>query len=155
MSSLLQEFMSLTETLNQKHIDYAVCGGWAMAIHGFTRATLDIDLLILSQDLDEVWETAKGLGYDVEGLPLNFNEGKIQIHRISKIDKETKSLITLDLLLVTDALKDVWENRQKVKWSKGEYSIVSKDGMIVLKEMSGRDKDLIDLKYLRGETDGS
>jgi hypothetical protein len=78
-----------------------------------------------------------------------------QIRSISKIDKETKSLITLDLLPVTDALKEVWKNRQKVKWEKGEYSIVSRDGMITLKEMSGRDKDLIDLTYLRGKTDGS
>lgn len=155
MSSLLQEFVSLTEMLNRKEIDYAVCGGWAMAIHGFTRATLDIDLLILSEDLDDVWEIAKSLEYDVEGLPLNFDDGNIKIRRISKIDKETKSLITLDLLLVTDALKDVWENRKKVKWNKGEYWIASREGMIILKEMSGRDKDLIDLKFLRGETDGS
>jgi hypothetical protein len=155
MASLLQEFINLTETLNKKGIDYAICGGWAMAIHGFTRATLDIDLLILSENLDEAWQIANNLGYDVEGLPLNFVEGKIKIRRISKIDKETKVLITLDFLLVTDAIKQVWENRQKAKWNKGEYWIVSREGMIMMKEMSGRDKDLLDLKYLRGEYDGS
>ncbi len=145
----------MTETLNRKNVEYGVCGGWAMAIHGFTRATLDIDLLILSEDLDEVWEIAKSLDYNVEGLPLSFGEGKIEIRRISKLDKGTKSLITLDLLLVTDALKEVWENRKRVKWNEGEYSIVSRSGMITLKEMSGRDKDLIDLKYLQGEMDES
>ncbi len=155
MSSLLEEFVNLTETLNRKKIDYAVCGGWAMAIHGYPRATLDIDLLILSENLEVVWKIAQNLGYDVEGLPLNFDDGKIKIRRISKIDKKTKVLITLDFLLVTDALKDVWENRQKAKWNKGEYWIVSREGMIIMKEISGRDKDLIDLKYLRGENDES
>lgn len=42
MSSLLEEFVGFTETLNRLKIDYAICGGWAMAIHGLPRATIDI-----------------------------------------------------------------------------------------------------------------
>lgn len=155
MSTLLQEFINLTETLNREKIDYAICGGWAMAIHGFNRATLDIDLLILSEDLEQVWQIAQSFGYDVEGLPLHFGDGIIEIRRISKIDKTSKALITLDFLLVTEALKDVWAGRKKAKWSKGEFWVVSREGMIFLKENSGRDKDLIDLKYLKEVSDGS
>ena len=155
MSSLLQEFINLTETLNQKNIDYAICGGWAMAIHGFNRATLDIDLLILSEDLEKAWQIAQNLGYDVEGLPLHFDDGMIEIRRISKIDKESKVLITLDFLLVTETLKDVWAGRKKAKWNKGEFWVVSREGMIFLKETSGRDKDLIDLKFLKEVSDES
>ena len=155
MSSLLQEFINLTETLNQKNIDYAICGGWAMAIHGFNRATLNIDLLILSEDLEKAWQIAQNLGYDVEGLPLHFVDGMIEIRRISKIDKESKVLITLDFLLVTETLKDVWAGRKKAKWNKGEFWVVSREGMIFLKETSGRDKDLIDLKFLKEVSDES
>jgi hypothetical protein len=155
MSTLLQEFANLTQTLNEKNIDYAVCGGWAMAIHGFNRATLDIDLLILSEDLEQVWETAQSFGYDVEGLPLHFDKGAIEIRRISKIDKESKILITLDFLLVTEALKDVWAGRRRTKWNKGEFWVVSREGMIFMKEISGRDKDLIDLNFLREVNDES
>ena len=75
MSSLLEEFVNFTETLNRQNIAYAICGGWAMAIHGLPRATVDIDLLILAADLEKVWKTAKSFGYDVEGLPLNFHDG--------------------------------------------------------------------------------
>jgi hypothetical protein len=53
MSSLLKEFVSFTEMLNQENIDYAICGGWAMAIHGLPRATVDIDLLVLTEDLEK------------------------------------------------------------------------------------------------------
>ncbi len=151
MATLLDEFTNITNALNERKIDYAVCGGWAMAILGFPRATIDIDLLILADDLAEVWKIAESFGYDVEGLPLHFHEGKIEIRRISKIDKETKLLITIDFLLVTDALKEVWENRKLFKWNRGNVFAVSKEGLIFMKEVSGRLQDLADIERIENE----
>jgi hypothetical protein len=148
MATLLDEFTNITKALNKRKIDYAVCGGWAMAILGFPRATVDIDLLILTENLDEVWKIAESFGYNVEGLPLHFHEGRIEIRRISKIDKETKTLITLDFLLVTEALKEVWENRKAFSWNQGTVFSVSKDGLISLKTISGRLQDLADIERL-------
>jgi len=149
MSSLLKEFVNFTETLNRLKIEYAICGGWAMAIHGLPRATVDIDLLILTEDLDEVWNIAQNLGYDVEGLPLHFHNGAIEIRRISKIDKESKRLFTLDFLLVTEALEEVWKNRELIEWEDGKTWTVSREGLIQLKTISGREQDLLDIKRLR------
>jgi hypothetical protein len=146
MSTLLEEFKSITGALNDAGIEYAVCGGWAMAIHGIPRATIDIDLLILGADLGRVWELVKQLGYDVEGLPRHF--GAIEIRRISKIDPESKRLCTLDLLLVTPDIEKVWQDRQIVDWEEGTTSVVSKAGLVTLKEISGRDQDLVDIKKL-------
>ena len=148
MSSLLTEFVNFTEVLNRETIDYAICGGWAMAIHGLPRATVDIDLLILTEDLDEVWNIAQNLGYDVEGLPLHFHNGAIEIRRISKIDKESKRLFTLDFLLVTEALEEVWKNRELIEWEDGKTWTVSREGLIQLKTISGREQDLLDIKKL-------
>src|SRR5215203_262955 len=110
MSSLLEEFVNFTEMLNRRNIGYAICGGWAMAIHGLPRATIDIDLLILGKDLERAWTLAKDHGYDVEGLPLHFDDGAIEIRRISKVGKESKKLYTLDFLLVTERLQEVWSD---------------------------------------------
>lgn len=155
MASLLDEFVDITTALNENGIDYAVCGGWAMAIHGFLRATTDIDILILSQDLAAAKDLAIKQGFEIEGLPLNFDTGKTRIRRISKIDKATKTLITLDLILVTEIYNDVWVSRKVVKWNQGEYRVVGREGMMKMKEIAGRPKDLIDLNYLRGEEDVS
>jgi hypothetical protein len=148
MATLLDEFTNITKALNERKIDYAVCGGWAMAILGFPRATVDIDLLILTENLDEVWKIAQNFGYNIEGLPLSFQDGKVEIRRISKIDDETKTLITLDLLLVTEALKEVWKNRKAFSWNQGTVFSVSKDGLISLKTISGRLQDLADIERL-------
>ena len=155
MAGLLNEFVNFTETLNRENIDYAVCGGWAMAIHGVPRATIDIDLLILTENLEEVWEIAQNFGYDVEGLPLHFHDGAIEIRRISKIDKQSKRLFTLDFLLVTEQLKEIWENRELIEWEDGETWTVSREGLILLKTISGREQDLLDIKKLREVEDES
>jgi len=149
MSSLLEEFVNFTEMLNRENVDYAICGGWAMAIHGLPRATIDIDLLVLTEDLDKVWKIAQSFGYEVEGLPLHFHDGAIEIRRISKIEKESKRLFSLDFLLVTEALKKVWENRELIEWEDGKTWTVSREGLILLKTISGREQDLLDIKKLR------
>ena len=109
----------------------------------------------MSEDLNSIHEIALAQGFDIEGLPLNFDGGKTKIRRVSKIDEATKLLITLDLILVTDIYQEIWEGRRVVKWNNGEYRVVSTDGMIRMKEIAGRPKDRIDLDFLRGENDGS
>jgi hypothetical protein len=150
MTTLLDEFKTITEALDGAGIDYAVCGGWAMTIHGLPRATIDIDILIESNDLERAWEIAMRRGYDVEGLPLHFDDGAIEIRRISKLDGESKQLFTLDFLLVTDALKDVWANREFIDWGDSKTWTVSRDGLILLKRIAGREQDLLDIKKLEG-----
>jgi len=45
---ILEELKELIKKLNQEEIEYALCGGLAMAIYALPRATLDIDILIES-----------------------------------------------------------------------------------------------------------
>jgi len=145
MSTLLDEFKAVTEALAARSIEYAVCGGWAMTIHGLPRATIDIDLMILSSDLDTVWQIAKSLGYDVEGRSLHFAD---VARRISKVDPGAKRVYTLDLLLVTDQIKEVWRTRELVDWEESRTWVVSRQGLILLKQISGREQDLLDIKML-------
>lgn len=148
MADIFEEFQNLIARINREEIDYAVCGGWAVAIHGVPRATVDIDLLVLSEDLSSVWKVAKDLGYEVEGLPLSFDDGFLEIRRISKIDKESKTLFTIDFLLVTEGLKQVWETRENIDFEDDKVWTVSREGLIYMKKQSGRHKDLGDIESL-------
>ena len=152
MATLLQEFTEFVAALNRRQLAYAVCGGWAMTIHGCPRATIDIDVMVRGEDLAEVWRLAEDLGYSVEGLPLHFHDGAIDIRRISKIDAETKVLFTIDFLLVTEATQPIWRNRENVEWEHGAISTVSREGLIQLKKLSGRLQDLADIERLENES---
>ena len=59
--------------LVRAQIRYAICGGVAVTIHGATRSTKDIDILIAPADLDKAIEAVRALGYKFAALPQIFN----------------------------------------------------------------------------------
>ncbi|MCW5961747.1 MAG: hypothetical protein KIS76_16420 [Pyrinomonadaceae bacterium] len=54
----------------------------------------------------------------------------------------------LDLLLVTPEIKDVWQNRQTTPLENCSVSVVSREGLIKLKTLSGRTQDKADIEKL-------
>ncbi|MGI8670523.1 MAG: hypothetical protein ACR2J3_11875 [Aridibacter sp.] len=150
MATLLDELLELISTLEESGIEYAVCGGLALTIHGFPRATFDIDILIQPDSLDKTYEVVAEKGYDIRGLDISFKERAVEIRRVSKIDDEGE-VLSLDLLLVTPFVEDVWETKEELDWQDKSLWIVSKDGLVKMKELAGRDKDLIDISRLKDE----
>lgn len=148
MIDVYAELKRIINALDENKIEYAVCGGWAMAIHGVPRATVDIDLLIPADSLEKVFDIARSNDYWLEGLPMTFNNGQTEIRRISKIDDETGFVLTLDLLLVTPEIIDIWENKLIKPLENGSVSVVSREGLIKMKTMSGRMQDKADIEKL-------
>lgn len=149
MATLLQELLEITSELEKNGIEYAVCGGLALTIHGFPRATFDIDVLIQPASLDKSYKIAAEKGFDIKGLDMSFKERAVEIRRVSKIDEDGE-ILSLDLLLVTPQVQDVWETREKLNLQTQDLWIVSTSGLIKMKQLAGRDKDLIDIQRLQG-----
>src|SRR5436190_1435478 len=84
MLDLFDEFKALIGALEADGVDYAVCGGFAMAIHALARATVDIDLLIQPGDIPEVRRLASALGYTYEAAPMRFRRGEVEIRRFRR-----------------------------------------------------------------------
>ncbi|MDZ7761749.1 MAG: hypothetical protein U5L00_16020 [Desulfovermiculus sp.] len=88
MLDLYEEMLQVVRKLEQKKIYYALCGGLAMAVYDVIRATVDIDLLILTQDVEKAMEAMLELGFEFKAQPMTFAGGKIHIYRVTKIDPE-------------------------------------------------------------------
>src|SRR5689334_19280774 len=124
MLDIYDEFLKLVERLEGLGIDYALCGGLALAVHGFPRATIDIDLLVLSESVNQIFSLANELGYTIRGKDLSLARGVVEIRRVSKIDAESGDLISLDLLIVTPLLENIWATRLKTNWENHQLSVV-------------------------------
>ena len=149
MFDLYEEFNSIVAALEEHGIDYAVCGGLAMAVHGLPRATVDIDLLILGESVEEVRGLARTLGYTIEAFPMTFSRGAVEIRRLSKIDRDTGIVLSLDLLLVTPEIVEIWQSRTEVAWEAGSLWVVSRRGLMALKSLRSSAQDLADIERLK------
>lgn len=148
MFDLYEELVAVIDALDGRGLAYALCGGIAMAVHGFTRATDDIDLLVRASDADPIENAVGALGYIVKATPMRFSDGAMQIRGISKIDQQDDDVMTLDLLLVTNALEEVWRSRLSLIWRDRPISVVSREGLIALKRFRSSKQDLADIEHL-------
>lgn len=155
MIDIVDELRSLVAKFDESGVEYALCGGVAMGVHGFMRMTMDIDFLIPPQSLDEVMTIARQQGYTIRGMDLSFKSGAIEIRRISKIDAESGDLLPLDFLLVTPAIETVWSERLQADWQGGQLTVVSLDGLIELKNLRGSAQDAVDISRLLGEDENA
>jgi len=46
----LKQLLEVCKRLNENCVEYAVIGGWAIFLHGYERATRDIDIIVKDSD---------------------------------------------------------------------------------------------------------
>lgn len=147
---LYDEFASIIAALEVAGVPYAVCGGMAMAIHGFPRATVDVDLLVPIEAADRVFASVRPLGYDLVADPMTFADGAVEMRRVTKVDPAAGDLLSLDLVLVTPAAVQSWNSRMRIAWERGELTVVSRPGLVALKKLRGSGQDQDDIRNLEG-----
>jgi hypothetical protein len=147
MLSLYEELETLSCALGAAGIEFALCGGLALAVHGHPRATRDIDLLLQREQLELATKVAHACGFTLGSLPMRFAGSGIEMQRVSKV--VGADVLMLDFLLVDESLRAVWENREQVPWRKGSLPVVSREGLVSMKLASGRPQDLADLALLQ------
>jgi hypothetical protein len=143
---LFEETVALLGELERRGAAYAIAGAVALAIHGAPRATTDIDLLVPAADLEAVLDVARARGFAIEAFPMRFSDG-LEVRRV--VRAEGPESLTLDLLLVDRNLEPVWASRQRVVTDRGDFWVVSRDGLIQMKAWAGREQDLADIRRLR------
>lgn len=148
--SLRTEMLQLVRALDAAHIAYALCGGLAMAVHGWPRATMDIDVLIEENRLDEARRLARSLGFTHEPSEMSLAEGRVRICRLVKF--VGAEYFPLDFLIVTPALLPAWQSRTPLATADGPIVVVSDSGLILMKSLRNSGTDQDDIRKLKGET---
>ena len=131
---------SLLKLLNAHKVRYVVIGATAFPVHGYARATLDIDIFIEAtlENARRTLAALRDVGYDVTDVSVE--------------DMLTKKLLIRQDILATDihpfvagvTFEDVWQNRVEDKIGQTPASFASLDDLIRMKQAAGRPKDLED-----------
>lgn len=147
---LFDELRALIVSLREHEIEYAVVGALAVAVYGAPRATTDIDILVREEDLVRLAPLVRGLGFDLEALPMTFESG-VEVRRFTKL--AARDALTLDLLLAKGPLSAAFAQREDRETDFGAVTVITLDALIAMKTLAGRPRDLDDIRRLR-ELDG-
>lgn len=143
---LYDELRCIVVALNDAHVSYALAGGLALAVHGVSRATADIDLVIALGDAKAVQDITRGLGYTLEAAPFVFGDGT-QMFRSTRVHDGDH--VSLDLLIADGIPEAVLKNRIEAPTDFGTIQVVSRDDLIAMKVRAGRAQDIADIERLR------
>jgi hypothetical protein len=140
--------------LNQAKIPYAVVGGYAVALHGAVRGTIDVDIVTewTLKNLQHIETTLKELGL-VSSLPVDalsvfhFREEYIQKRNMIAWNfYDPKNPIRQIDLIINYDLK--MASTKTVATNTGKLKILSRADLIEMKKKSGRPQDLEDVRAL-------
>lgn len=145
--SLYSEFQQIIDALDRNGIPYALCGGLAMAVYHRPRATMDMDLLILVEDMDKAKTVAETLGYKPLPETIPLPAAGSSICRLIKPEGDHLPLV-LDLLPADGKLKPIWDERKRMEWAGGQLSVISREGLINMKRLRNSKKDQDDIDFL-------
>ena len=135
----------LLQSLKEHNVDFVVIGATAFPVHGYARATLDIDIFIrpTKKNAEDALRALRSFGYDVSDISIE--------------DLLKKKLLIRQYAVETDihpfvkgiTFSRVWKNKVKAKFGKTFAYFASLDDIIKMKLAAGRPKDREDLKYLK------
>lgn len=151
----------LLETLDKAAIDYVVVGGLAVALHGYQRLTMDVDvaLAMTPDNLRRFMDCAKAAGlHPVAPVPVDALADPEQIERWHREKgmlafslRQPDSMATVIDVLVKPAVPYPELRRDAVIVAVGtlKVPIASIDHLIAMKTGTGRGKDAVDIDELR------
>ncbi len=143
--NLLKTLIKTADMFENEKISYAFIGGVAVSYYIIPRATYDIDALILIKDMSELDAALKKLkksGFKVHGRGMN----KISGFRFICLEREN---LYIDIFLAEgEYLLSAVKRRRKVKIGKKYVYLISREDLIILKLISGRRRDLDDVRGL-------
>jgi predicted nucleotidyltransferase len=135
----------LLRSLKEHKVRSVIIGATAFPVHGYSRATLDIDIFIepTPRNAERAHDALKAFGYDMSDVSVD--------------DLLTQKLLIRQYLVETDihpfvkgtTFERVWANKVKARFGRTFVWFASLDDLIKMKQAAGRPKDKEDLKFLR------
>ena len=149
-------FLDIIKIFEKYKVDYVIIGGIAVNIHGFTRMTGDLDLLInfSPKNKNKFVKAIKELGF-YPRVPIKIDDLFDKRKRESWIKEKGAKVINfihpsipffqIDVLLEKDFNK---YKRIRINFKGLDIWVISREDLIKMKKEAGRKIDLADIEAL-------
>ncbi|MBA3710008.1 MAG: hypothetical protein H0W83_14450 [Planctomycetes bacterium] len=146
------DFRDMLSCLSTDHVEFLVVGAYALAAHGYPRATGDIDIWIHAtpDNAGRVRSSLVRFGAPDAGITV---EDLLRTDTVIQLGIEPSRI---DLLTGIDGVlfSDAWPHRVVVDVDGLSVPVLGKADLLTNKLAAHRDKDLSDIAWLRRHLDG-
>lgn len=144
MIDLFEELRKVTAALDEAKISHALVGGLACSVWLEPRATVDIDLLVKSEEWERIPAVLEPLGYLALAHPKDFQS--IRIRRLTKlVDGDA---VMLDFLFADGDLIRGIDECARLEVEGEVHRVARPEILIQLKRGRMSDQDKIDIDGL-------
>lgn len=153
-------YKEILKRLQDEQFEYLVVGGLAVNLHGYSRITNDLDILILlsEENIGKFVRVIKSLNYKPK-VPVELEDFISEDNRKKWIEEKNMKVFSvynpknelehIDVLLVYSLnFKDVYQRKVVYKVQDTEIPTISIQDLIKLKKEAGRKIDELDINVL-------
>jgi hypothetical protein len=142
----LEDLLELCKALNAEGVRYILIGGFAVILHGFVRATKDIDLLV-DASAENVQRLKRGMAFLPDRAIDLIADDEIERYKVVRIADE----IVVDLLQQACGIDfaRAAENGIEIHEINGISIPVARKELLIETKQTARPSDAADVGYLR------
>ena len=146
---LNKDYKEMLQSLLDNKVDFLVVGAYAMAAHGYPRATGDLDLWVFTtrENADKVYKALEEFGAPLEQINKDSFSEKGIIFQIGVAP------CRIDIITQISGVEfeKAYPKRKEIEIDGIKVPVISKEDLILNKESTGREKDKLDSKFMREE----
>ncbi len=146
---LNQNFKDILSAFCEEKVEFLVVGGYAMAFHGFVRATGDIDLWIRcsEENAQKVWQALQKFGTPLFDLNIEDLRTPGMVFQIGLVPSRIDVITQIDGVEFDEA----WQEHKTIEIEGLKIGVIGKTQLIINKKSTGRPKDRNDALWLESE----
>ena len=143
---LTADFKEFLRLLNANRVDYLLVGAYAVGLHGYPRATVDLDVWVnpTPDNAPRVIEALREFGFDVPAMEPRLFIDPRSIVRFGVPPFRIEIMTSIDGVTYDEC----WKNRITFDMDGLPVPVISLADLKTNKRAAGRHKDLNDLENL-------
>ncbi|MDQ3130852.1 MAG: hypothetical protein M3Q99_08835 [Acidobacteriota bacterium] len=142
-------FKDILSAFIKEKVEFLVVGGYAMAFHGYVRATGDIDLWIRCSDenAEKVWRALQIFGAPLFDLNIEDLKTPGMVFQIGLVPSRIDVITQIDGV----EFEAAWQEHKTVEIENLQIPVIGKTQLLINKQSTGRAKDRNDALWLQDE----
>ena len=143
-----EDFEEFLRLLAEQQVEFVIIGGYAVAFHGYVRATQAMDIFFRSSDDNarKILRVLREFGFSVDETILRDLRDPGSIIRMGIPPVRIEMISTISGL----SFGEVWQRRIAGNYGNVAVNYISHADLLANKRASGRPKDLADFDELGG-----